>query len=45
MEDLIVRICIKEDNKGLERAIPTGAKVNVMEHVQGSKPKKNKAKL
>lgn len=46
MEDLIVRFCIKEDHRGNKRLVPTGgAKANVMEHGQDSKPKQNKTKL
>lgn len=45
LKDLIVRVLIKEENKGSERLIPTSLKVNMMEHGHGSKPKKNTAKL
>ena len=41
MEDLIVRLCIEEDNRGSERNVKVATeKANMVEHAQGSKPKK-----
>lgn len=45
LEDLIVRLRIEEDNRGSERLTPTNTKVNVVEHGQCAKPKRNEAKL
>jgi hypothetical protein len=47
LEDLIVKLRIKEDNRGSERIFtaPTSAKTNVVEHGKNLKPKKGKAKL
>ena len=45
LEKLIVRLQIKEENKGFEKKKfnPNNAKENVMEYGQSSKNKKNQA--
>lgn len=45
LEDFIVRFQIEEGNRRSKHVIPVGARVNVIEHGQGSKLKKNKAKF
>ncbi|KAL8103846.1 hypothetical protein AgCh_028150 [Apium graveolens] len=41
MEDLIVRLCIEEDNRGSEKKVNVATeKANMVEHAQSSKPKK-----
>ena len=43
IEDLIIRLCFEEDNRGSEKKgalNPSEAKANFMEHGQGSKVKK-----
>ena len=46
IEELIIRLRIEEDNRGLKKRgfNPAVAKANVVEHGQSSKNKKTKAK-
>ena len=41
LEDLILRLCIEEDNRGSERKHVASERANMAEHDQGSKFKKN----